>query len=155
MTGAAGAGITHTLGTLSIGANQLNITAGGNVTGGGTAGVTFSGTTTLTGSATFNITNPTVGGGTTVLTLGAVNNGANTITVTGNGQLAQAAQIAAGTGGFTAGPGFTGTATLNQVNLYTGATTLNSGTVNINADTALGNGGPVVFGGGTLQAAAL
>ena len=42
---ATSAGITHTLGTLGIGANQLNVTAGGNVSG-GSPGVTF-GTTTL------------------------------------------------------------------------------------------------------------
>lgn len=47
---AAGAGNTYTLGTLAIGAQQLNVQKGSNVTS-GTAGVTF-GTTTLSVSGT-------------------------------------------------------------------------------------------------------
>ncbi len=45
-----GAGVTHTLGTLSIGAYTLSVAAGGNVTS-GTAGITFGATTlSATGS---------------------------------------------------------------------------------------------------------
>ncbi len=50
----AGAGITHTFGTLGIGANTLTVSAGSNVSS-GTAGLTF-GTTTLSASGTvFNV----------------------------------------------------------------------------------------------------
>ena len=48
----AGAGVTHTLGTLSIGAQTLTVTRGSNATS-GTGGVTF-GATTMTGNATFS-----------------------------------------------------------------------------------------------------
>ena len=85
----AGAGATYTLGTLSIGANTLTVEGGSNVNS-GTAGLTF-GATTLTGNTVFNITNP-AGGGVALLTLGAVANGANTATLTGNGNFAQSGQ---------------------------------------------------------------
>ena len=44
-----------------------------------------------------------------------------------------------------------GTLTINGANTYTGATNLNVGTVMVNNPGALGNGGPIVFNGGTLQ----
>jgi len=59
------AGVTQTLGTLSIGAFQLNIAAGGNV-GSGTAGVTFGAVTLTAGPAVFD----TAAG--TILTLGGL-----------------------------------------------------------------------------------
>ena len=49
---AGGAGVTHTLGTLSIGAQTLTINRGANATN-GTGGITF-GAATLTGAATFS-----------------------------------------------------------------------------------------------------
>ncbi len=49
----AGPGITHTLGTLSIGANTLSITRGANATS-GTGGVTV-GAVTLTATPTFDV----------------------------------------------------------------------------------------------------
>ncbi|GEP45319.1 beta strand repeat-containing protein [Brevifollis gellanilyticus] len=49
----AEAAITHTLGTLSIGASTLTVNAGANVSS-GIAGLTF-GATTLTGAPTFNV----------------------------------------------------------------------------------------------------
>ncbi len=51
----AGAGVSHTLGTLSIGTKPLTVTKGANVTS-GTAGLIF-GATTLTGNPTFTLTN--------------------------------------------------------------------------------------------------
>ena len=50
---ATSAGITHTLGTLGIGANQLNVAKGGNVSDNG-AGLVF-GTVTATGAATYDV----------------------------------------------------------------------------------------------------
>lgn len=70
----AGAGLTHTLGVLAIGAQTLTIQAGSNVTTASTnAGVTF-GATTLLDSPTFDVQSPTTAtNGTTTLTLGALN----------------------------------------------------------------------------------
>lgn len=85
---AAGAGLTHTLGVLAIGAQTLTIQAGDNVTTAGTnAGVTF-GATTLLDSPTFDVQSPTTAtNGTTTLTLGALNDQgvAKTLTFTNSG----------------------------------------------------------------------
>lgn len=79
----AGAGITHTLGTLAIGAQQLNVRAGDNVTS-GTAGVTFGATTLSASGVTFDTA------ANTNLTLGALGGnmhlfkqGAGTLTLAG------------------------------------------------------------------------
>ena len=66
-------------------------------------------------------------GGITLLTVPAVTNGANTATFTGNGSFAQTGVWGSGGGGITLGPGFSGVATLNQANTYSGLTTINSG----------------------------
>ena len=148
------AGDTFTLGTLSIGAQTLTIAGGSNVNS-GTAGVTF-GATTLTGATTFAITNPT-NGGTTLLTLGAVTNGANTATFTGNGNFAQSGVWANGAGGITFGVSggtvYSGTATLNQANTYLGTTTINSGTVRATGNAGALGAGTLSLGGGVLQLA--
>src|SRR5581483_5812032 len=68
-----GIGITQILGTLSIGANTLTVSAGGNVSS-GTAGLTF-GATTLTGGATFTP------GASTLLTVGSVTGAGQALTV--------------------------------------------------------------------------
>lgn len=73
-----GSGVTYTLGTLSIGAQTLNVSAGSNVTG-GTAGITFGATAFAAGEATFNT------GANTVLTLGALNDGGSAITLNKSG----------------------------------------------------------------------
>lgn len=166
---------THTLGTLSIGAQTLTVASGANVLSNqnttGNSGITF-GATNLTGNATFNILNPTVApafrttlGATnnlvTLLTLGAVTDNGNTATFTGSGNFAQTGVWGGGAGGITLGSGYTGTATLSQTNTFTGAVTINGGTLVANA---LANGGTasnlgassnaasnLVLGGGTLQ----
>ena len=71
---AAGAGVVHTLGTLSIGAQALTIAPGALATG-ATSGVAF-GATTLTGAATFSVSTNAV------LTLGVTDVGANLLTTT-------------------------------------------------------------------------
>jgi fibronectin-binding autotransporter adhesin len=131
---AASAGITHTLGTLSIGAFNPTITGGSNATS-GTTQVTF-GVTTFTGSPTFTITD---GSGTSVakLSLAAVTNGANTATINGNGDMIQTGVWGNGAGGVIYSG--TGILTLSQANTYTGTTTISSGTLNIGAsNTVLG-----------------
>ncbi len=93
----SGAGVTHTVGPLTIGSRQLTLTTAGSVTS-GTEGLTLGGLT-LTGSPTFNV----VAGATaaTTLTLGAINDGgtAATISKTGSGTLALsvASTLASGT----------------------------------------------------------
>ncbi|MHB1079001.1 MAG: autotransporter-associated beta strand repeat-containing protein [Prosthecobacter sp.] len=84
----AGAGLTHTLGVLAIGAQTLTIQAGSNVTTASTnAGITF-GATTLLDNPTFDVQSPTTStNGITTLTLGALNDQgvAKTITFANTG----------------------------------------------------------------------
>lgn len=117
---AAGAGVTHTLGTLAIGAQTLSIGQGANVSS-GTSGVTF-GATTLSGAAVLNL------GFGTLTTLGAITDAGNTLTLQGGGNFAQNAAWASGTaGGLTLDTSYRGTATLNQANTFTGTVTVKSG----------------------------
>ena len=138
----SGAGITQTMGTLSIGGTTLTIGAGGNVAS-GTAGLSF-GATTLTGATTFAI------GANSLLTVGATNLAANTLTFTGAGAFAQSG-IMSGTGGLTLGPAYSGTATLSQANTFTGPVAINSGTLNYALTAALASGVNYTLNGGTLS----
>ncbi len=106
----------------------------------------------MVGSTTFNITNPTAGG-TTLLTLGTINNGANNITFTGNGSAAQSGVWGSGAGSVTLDSSFTGVATLSQANTYTGGTTVNGGTLRAANSSAFGPAASsvVVNSGGTLD----
>ena len=132
-----GTGTTSaTYGTLAIGANTLTIGAGTNVTS-GTAPVIFNGATTLSGNATFNIQN-SVAGGAARLTLAAVNNAGNTMTLTGNGLFTQSGVIS-GSGGLTLDSGFSGIATLSQANTYSGVTSINGGVLQLTSSSALAN----------------
>jgi autotransporter-associated beta strand protein len=70
----SGAGITHTLGTLSIASDQLNLTTDATVTS-GVAGLTF-GATTMTGNPVFDTA------ASTLLTLGSLNDGGTARTIT-------------------------------------------------------------------------
>jgi autotransporter-associated beta strand protein len=144
-TATASAGVTHTLGTLTIGGQALTTAKGSNATG-TTAAVAF-GATTLTGAATF------APGADSELSLGAVSNNGNTLTVNGAGRLSQTAAWG-GTGGLTLAAGNAGLTTLNQANTYTGATTINAGTLRATTSaTALGTGTVLNIGGGELQLA--
>ncbi len=158
----SGAGATYTLGTLSIGADTLTVNAGTNVTS-GTAGVTFGGTTTFSGSPTLNLADPT-NGGSTLLTVGTVSNGGNTATFTGSADFAQTGVWGNGSGGVKlgsgAGAGYTGIVTLSQPNTFTGATTIDDGTLYISADNNLGTApgsataNSLIINGGTLATTA-
>ena len=118
---AIGAAATSTLGTLALGANTLSIGQGAN-TNSGSAGVTFSGTTTLSGAAVLNL------GFNTTTTLAGITDAGNTLTLQGGGSFAQSAAWASGTaGGLTLSTTYRGTATLNQVNTFTGVVTIQSG----------------------------
>jgi len=79
----SGAGTTHTLGTLAIGAQTLTIGGGSNVNS-GVAGMTF-GAVTSSGASTFTVNNPS-GGGVTLLTLTSIApTAATTLTFNGTG----------------------------------------------------------------------
>jgi len=140
----AGAGLTHTLGVLAIGAHTLTVSAGSHVTTASTnAGISF-GITTLLGSPTFDVQSPTTAtGGTTTLTLGALNdqgvaktiNFINTGSATTNGVVTLAAAM---------GSLIDGTV----VNITSGA---NAGvTLNLNTAAALGTLTQVNLSGGSV-----
>ena len=128
----ASAGITHAMGALTIGSNQLNVVGGAKVAS-GTAGLSF-GNVNVTGDAIINVTNPAAGGG-TLLTLGAVTN-ASSLTFTGNGNIAQSAPWSGGVIAFDSN--FTGTAVLSQSNTYSGGTIVSGGTLQAGNNSALG-----------------
>lgn len=136
----AGAGLTHTLGTLIIGNHTLTITAGSNVTTASTnAGVTF-GATTIMGNATFDVQSPTTAtSGTTTLTLGALTDlgVARTINFTNSGSSATNSVVTLATAMASLTEG-------TQVNL-TGRVT-----VNVNVASALGTLAQVSVGTGSL-----
>ena len=147
----AGAGATHTLGTLTVNASALTISGGANVNS-GTAGINF-GAITHTASPTYTVTNPT-GGGITQLSLGALNGGAFPVVMNGNGNIVQS-------GAFNIQPALvtesaitysgTGTLTLNQNNTMTQRLTLSSGMTIATANgNALGSATTVFMSGGYL-----
>ncbi len=119
LTSVVDTSVTHTLGTLSIGAQTLNITRGTNITGTGVGGITF-GVTTLTGAATF------APAANTTLTLGAVSGATFGITKAGTGTLSLGGVIGTTTGGLAVNGG-----TLivgNAANTFTGAVTVDGAT---------------------------
>lgn len=114
-----GAGVTHTLGTLSMGAQTLTLSKDATVTS-GTAGLTF-------GAVTLSATGGTFTADTgTLLTLGTVSGDTFGFTVGGAGNTTIGA-IGTTTG--TLNKTGTGTLTLSGVNTYSGATTISEGTV--------------------------
>jgi autotransporter-associated beta strand protein len=147
-----GAGITHSLGELSLALARLNIVAGPNVSG-GAPGITFSSMI-----ATSGVTNPPakINPTTATVSIGNVttlNNTAKTLilggTSTGN----------AITGNIVPGPGTlavtktdTSTWTLSGANTYTGVTTVNGGTLLNGSATTFANTGDLdVDGTGILD----
>ncbi len=142
----SGAGIAHTLGTLSIGNYILTIGGSSNVTS-GTAGVTF-GAVTQTGTPTYTVNNPVAVGTTTLLTVAGVS-GAYTATINGSGNVAQTGVWGTGTGGITYSG--TGTLTLNQANTFSGILTVGSGMVVGTTSAAALGAGTLTLSGGTLS----
>lgn len=143
-----GAGVTHTLGALTLGSGStLNVTAGAGVTS-GTGGLTF-GAATLSGAATINTAaNALTTLGTVSMASNLTIDGAGNVNVTGSttgtGQLIK---NGTGTVNFTADPNHSGVTTINGGVLnfnHTGSTdfnaTINSGgTLRITGDNRLGD----------------
>ncbi|HNW96983.1 MAG TPA: autotransporter-associated beta strand repeat-containing protein [Bacteroidales bacterium] len=147
---ASGAGNTYTLGTLDIGNNTLTISGGSNVNS-GTAGITFSGKTSVSAaSPTFTVNNP-ASGGTTQLSFAHVDDNNRTTTINGNGNVIQTDYWGNNNGGITYSG--TGTLTLNQTNTFKGDVTVNSGMVIAKSDAqALGTGNAkLILNGGILK----
>jgi autotransporter-associated beta strand protein len=126
--------VTHTLGTLSIGAQTLTVASGANVNS-GTAGLTFGATTLSASGAVF-----TANAG-TQLTLGAVSGTNTAFFVRGSGGVLLSAGVSTGTGGINKGG--SGVLTLSAANTYTGATVVNAGTVQLSGTGNLGSGSAV------------
>ncbi|MEZ0276572.1 MAG: beta strand repeat-containing protein, partial [Roseimicrobium sp.] len=141
----AGAGVTHTLGTLTMGAQTLTIAAGSNVTS-GTAGVTF-GNTTITANATIN-----TGAGALTTLNGTVTMGTFGLTIGGAGDTT----IAGITGPTTASAGTitkndSGTLRITADPANTGLLTINGGVVELNHSGAT-DFSTVINSGATLRA---
>jgi len=143
-TGSGGAG-TWSSGTPWFnGTSDIAWPSGGTPNFGGTAGSVALGANETANGLTFATTGYTISAGST-LTLGgttptiSIPSGTTTINC-----------IIAGSGGLTYSG--SGTLVLGGVDTYTGGTTISGGTLQIAADTALGNssGGVTLKGGGTL-----
>ena len=114
--------VTHSLGTLSIGANQLSVAAGSNITN-GAQGLAFA-PVTQTGAAVYDL------GAGTLLTLGSLNQGGFSSTFQNTGSAAVTGPLS-GSGGMT----------VNSATLYLGNT----------AGTSTSSGAVSVTGGGVLD----
>ena len=137
----SGAGITQTLGTLDIGAQRLTVSAGGNVTS-GTAGLTFSGPTTLSAPATFIVNSNDNANAS--LSLNAINTNGNLVTFAGSGNTLVSGVIGGGAGGLNkSGAGFL---TLTAANTYAGLTNVSGGELDLNSA-----GGPAISGNLTIS----
>jgi autotransporter-associated beta strand protein len=138
----SGPGVTHTLGTLSIGAFTLTASQGASVAS-GTAGLTF-GATTLTGAPTFDV------GTGTLLTLGALG-GSYNFTKNGVGTLyfGTAGSRTAGNSALTAGTLKVG----NSMGLGTTGTTnvLSGGVLDLAIDATVTNYITTISGNTTIQ----
>jgi autotransporter-associated beta strand protein len=139
LSSGTGAGITNTLGTLTIGAQTLTIDKGSNVTS-GTAGVTF-GATTLSGASTFTVNS---GSQLNLAAITLVN--ATALTIGGAGDTTVSGVISGGSSSSSLVKTGTGTLTLSGNSSYSGFTNITAGTVK------LGNTGAAnasVFGSGS------
>ena len=151
-------------GAIALGPNSLTLTsaASGNFSGviSGTGGLTVSGgTQTLSGTNTYS-GNTTVDAGASLIIAGSgvLGSGSYAGTVTNNGNFTYASTATQTISGVISGSGDinkenTGTLILTAANTYSGATTIDGGTIAITDAAALGStaGGTTVNAGGTLD----
>ncbi|MGC3967789.1 MAG: autotransporter-associated beta strand repeat-containing protein [Pirellulales bacterium] len=123
-----------------------NVSAPNSFNIAGSQALTFGGSLNLSGgNVTTTINNTAATNFTTVSAAGTnwILQGSGNVNVTGS--------VALGAGGLSYNGG--GVLTLGGANTYTGTTTFGSGIVVVSSDTNLGNGGGLIFAGGTLQTA--
>ena len=158
--GVAGSGtINQTGGVLTVDSGSLLfLSAAGNGTynlNGGTlqiGGSSLLGGNGLGGIPTFNLGGGTIQviGSPLAATVDATLMPSTISTIDTNGIGATWSGVLSGGGGLAKAGG--GTLTLSGINTYSGGTTINQGTIAVNADTGLGaQNGPLTFNGGTLQ----
>jgi len=161
----------------NVGATSITINTGNNVTIDNTSGtsLTLSGVSawtwnsnfTFAGTSAMNLSSSAVTLGDNIqvtvnastLTVGGnISGSGKNLTITGAGNTTISGVIGTGVGTLTKSGA--GTLTLSGVNLYTGITTINAGTISISADTGLGavpgavTATSITFGGGTLATTA-
>ncbi|MEY4298940.1 MAG: polymorphic outer membrane protein, partial [Verrucomicrobiota bacterium] len=135
----AGGTANYTLGTLSIGAQTLDLARGTNYTS-GTSGLIFGATTLRSSGATFNVIDAN-----SALTLGAVSGSGFSFTVGGFGS-ATISNITTGAGSVTKSGA--GTLTLGGTNTYSGGTLVSAGGLSGSTTSlqgAITNNGTVIF----------
>jgi fibronectin-binding autotransporter adhesin len=140
----SGAGVTHTLGTLSLGAKTLT-TARGSLATSGTGGLTFGATTLSANGAVFDT------GANTLLTLGALS-GNFSFTKQGAGQLTLgAASTRTGSASTTVSAGTLRLANTSALGTTARTLNLNGGTLQLASNTgSTFNGTNVVLGGDAI-----
>ncbi|WP_417541959.1 autotransporter-associated beta strand repeat-containing protein [Methylophaga thalassica] len=127
---------------ISITANgTLNVDGGGNAAIGDTVAITNAGNFILTGS------DETIG---SITGAGNINLNNNTLTTGSDGTSTTVSGVISGPGGRLTKEG-AGTFTLSGANTYTGATTINAGTLQAANASALGKNSAVTVNGGSLD----
>ncbi|CAN5825817.1 hypothetical protein BH09VER1_BH09VER1_41850 [soil metagenome] len=145
----AGAGVTYTMGTLTIASATMTVQAGSNVTS-GTAGVSFSGNTGLAGAApVFDVQSGAL------LTLSTVTSGnpsaLRIIKTVGAGDMVITGIVNTGSGGVNQAG--TGQMTLSGANLFTGSATVTAGILRATSSANALGLGALALAGGTLELA--